>query len=406
MTDVLLDAMRPQPTGRILTTFHPGAALSDWSAAMRNAAGTGLRSLGAGDLRSDSIALESLSGEEGLLLEDIGVAICSGADEAAGLSARLRNEAAVEDARPEFYMFDVSAPWADDAQRTWGVAATGAEASPLTGAGIRLCVLDTGLDFGHPDFAGRNVTSRSFVENSPAQDVQGHGTHCAGTAAGRTAAGNLPRYGVAPNADLVVGKVLNDSGSGREGDILVAMLWAVVTGCEIVSMSLGRSVRQGETFSIEYERAARYALRNGTLVIAAAGNESRRDLGFIAPVGAPANSPSVMAVAALDPSLGVAEFSCGGVNGDGGAVDIAGPGVGVFSSVPRPRLYRTLQGTSMATPHVAGLAALWAESDPALRGQALWDRLVAEAQDLGLPARDVGAGLAKAPGAGRGAAVA
>jgi subtilisin family serine protease len=102
-----------------------------------------------------------------------------------------------------------------------------------------------------------------------------------------------------------------------------------------------------------------------------------------------------MAVAAVGADEAVASFSCGGVGT--GQVDIAGPGVGVFSSVPRPRLYASFNGTSMACPHVAGLAALWAESDPSLRGRALWEKLVESARQIGLPARDAGAGLASAP---------
>jgi subtilisin len=141
------------------------------------------------------------------------------------------------------------------------------------------------------------------------------------------------------------------------------------------------------------------ALREGSLIVAAAGNESARDFGHIAPVGAPANSKTIMAVGALDPNLAVAEFSCGGLTSGGGEVDIAAPGVLVHSSFPMPRRYRILRGTSMACPHVAGVAALWAESDPSLRGQRLWDALAGAAQPLPLLARDVGKGLVHVPDA-------
>ena len=104
-----------------------------------------------------------------------------------------------------------------------------------------------------------------------------------------------------------------------------------------------------------------------------------------------------MAVAALDENLKIADFSCGEINAGGGEVDIAGPGVNVLSSVPRPQLYDVKSGTSMACPHVAGIAALLAQSDANLRGKALWTALTDSAKALSAPASDVGAGLAQAP---------
>lgn len=107
-----------------------------------------------------------------------------------------------------------------------------------------------------------------------------------------------------------------------------------------------------------------------------------------------------MAVGAVDSAMDVASFSCGGINGNGGEVNICAPGVNVLSSVPMPRRYMRLPGTSMATPHVAGVAALLAQSNPDLRGRALWDALRQTAKDIGLQMRDGGAGLVQAP-AGR-----
>ena len=281
---------------------------------------------------------------------------------------------------------------------TWGLRAVLADRTTFSGAGIKLAILDTGLDFQHPDFNGRLIASESFVSGESAQDGQGHGTHVAGTAAGlRTprADASSPRYGVAPDAELFVGKVLGDNGSGREGDILAGILWALQNECQIISMSLGRRPIPGDATG-DYDRVGRIALDQGSLIIAAAGNESNRFLGDIAPVGAPANARSVLAVAAIDESLAIADFSNGGLQTDGGAIDIAAPGVDVFSAIPGGR-YARFAGTSMAAPHVAGVAALLAQSDPSLRGQALWDALTAGAQRLDLPPRDVGAGLALAP---------
>ncbi len=285
-----------------------------------------------------------------------------------------------------------------DAQQqdaTWGLDATGATDSPYSGAGIRIAILDTGFDFGHPDFAGREIVSESFVDGESAQDVQGHGTHVAGTALGPRQPVGAPRYGVAPEASLYVGKVLSDNGSGREGDILAGILWAIQNECQVISMSLGRRALPGDSTG-DYDRIGRMALDQGSLIIAAAGNDSARRSGSIAPVSAPANARSILAVGAIDEEFAVADFSNGGLNPDGGEINLCAPGVRVLSSVPGDEQRRALSGTSMATPHVAGIAALIAQSD-GVRGQALWDALARTARDVGLPARDGGAGLARAP---------
>jgi subtilisin family serine protease len=282
-------------------------------------------------------------------------------------------------------------PPVDDDRATWGLRAVGALASPRTGRGVTVAVLDTGLALDHPHFAGRAVTARSFVEGSAAQDVHGHGTHCAGTVCGpRDGAGRA--HGVAPEATLLAGKVLGDDGAGSDATILAGLNWAVAGGAAVVSMSLGADVREAHP---PYTTAGRRALRAGTLVVAAAGNNARRpdDPGF---VGAPANSPTVLAVAAVDHELAVADFSARTLPGHGGQVDIAGPGVDVYSCWIDPDQHRTISGTSMATPHVAGVAALLAQ-DGGPRGAALWADLVARARRLPARSDDVGSGLVQAP---------
>jgi subtilisin family serine protease len=164
------------------------------------------------------------------------------------------------------------------------------------------------------------------------------------------------------------------------------MNWAIANKCAVISMSLGAQI----PVQPSYTSAGAAALNNGCLIIAAAGNASNRP-GNIQPAGAPANSPTVVSVGALDSALRVAVFS------NGGKIDIAGPGVNVLSSWPRPVLHKTISGTSMATPHVAGCAALWSQTSPAMRGPTLRARLLAAARHLPLPASDVGAGLVQAP---------
>lgn len=282
----------------------------------------------------------------------------------------------------------------DESRATWGLQAIRALESAFTGKDVRVCILDTGVDTAHPDLAAHVAKTESFIAGQLG-DGHGHGTHCTGTAFGPKEPQVLPRYGVAGEAEVFVGKVLSDQGSGADRGILAGINWAITEGCRVISMSLGAPTKVGDTFSRVYEAVAQRALRRGTLIVAAAGNESNRPQ-RVAPVGHPANCPSIMAVAALDPDLRVARFSCGGLNPDGGQVDIAAPGVDVHSSWP-PDGYRRLQGTSMATPHVAGVAALLAEARPQASAAELWQMLVSSAQRLPLPATDVGAGLVQAP---------
>jgi subtilisin len=283
-----------------------------------------------------------------------------------------------------------------ETQLTWGLQVTRVANSRFTGKGIRVAVLDTGMDLGHPDFAGRTTASQSFVAGQPVQDGHGHGTHCIGTSCGPREPGMLPRYGIAFNAEIFAGKVLNNQGSGTDSQILGGIEWAINNNCAVVSMSLGAPVQLGQPPSQIFEQVARRALEAGTLIIAAAGNDSQRPQD-IEPVGHPANCPSIMAVAALDRNLHVSFFSNGGRNPNGGQVDIAAPGRNIRSSWPRPMLYNTISGTSMATPHVAGIAALLAEAHPQARGLALWTLVTQHARHLGSPSRDIGAGLVQAP---------
>jgi subtilisin family serine protease len=160
------------------------------------------------------------------------------------------------------------------------------------------------------------------------------------------------------------------------------MNWAIANRCVAISMSLGSN----SPVQAAYTAAGASALSKGCLIIAAAGNS-----GPTGATGAPANSPTIMAVASLDNTLAPSSFS------SIGKIEIAAPGRDVFSSWPRPKKYNTISGTSMATPHVSGCAALWAESSPALRGVTLWKKLQATAKPLPFPATKVGKGLVQAP---------
>lgn len=429
---------RPKPTGRMLVLLERDANLKDAARGIEKSVGG--KAIGASSFATADAAQGALLNGDVVIFERFNVAVVppSGGDTRARIRA-LQSIDGVKQVRPEFYLFAISqlrgryeqwvrdglklladgalvspearqssrrgatdvvgasAAFSDTVQLTWGLVAVRANDSPFTGREVNVAILDTGLDLAHPDFADRRIVSESFVSGETPQDVQGHGTHCAGTVAGpmKSNVGSR-RYGVAPDAELHIGKVLNNGGVGTETGILQGMNWAIDRKCAVISMSLGRPTAEGEKEDPLYEDIGAAALREGSLIIAAAGNESARDFNFIAPVGAPANSASIMAVGAVDPGLKVAPFSCGGLNSGGGSVDIAAPGVAIYSSFPMPRATRVLQGTSMACPHVAGVAALWAESDASLRGIKLWQALQRSATELGA-ARDFGRGLVQAP---------
>ncbi|QZY13896.1 S8 family serine peptidase [Streptomyces decoyicus] len=287
-------------------------------------------------------------------------------------------------------------PATDEQKWTWGLQAIRANLSSLTGRDVKIAVLDSGVDTDHPDLAGRIEATVSFVPGETVEDGHGHGTHCIGTAAGPADPRQGPRYGVACEARILAAKVLsNATGSGSDGQILAGMAWAVAHGARVISMSLGAQVRPGELFPQTYEKLAQRALERGTLIVAAAGNDSHRPP-EIRPVSRPANCPSILAVSALDKALTPSFFSNGGINGQGGEVNIAAPGRDIHSAAPGGG-YKSMSGTSMATPHVAGVLALLAQANPKASAADLKISLMSGAFPLTQPARDVGSGLLQAP---------
>lgn len=314
------------------------------------------------------------------------------ADGVADLSWRLLGDTA-EAARASLQQLR----YRDSDELTWGLQAIGVDVALTSdGAGIKVAILDTGIDDGHPDFQGRQITAASFVPNETYTDMNGHGTHCAGTACGPARPSRGPRYGVAPDAELLVGKVLGNNGRGRLDYIIAGLQWAYGAKADIVSMSLG--FRSTGGYSAAVERAAQRMLRDGVLIVAASGNDSDRP-NDVDPVSGPANCPSILAVGAVDQSLQPARFSNGtDTQEPGSRVDLVGPGVRVWSAYTQPRSL-PLSGTSMATPHVAGVAACMKERNPGMDGARLWSGLIRGAKSLSeSPASAVGAGLVHMPG--------
>jgi subtilisin family serine protease len=289
-------------------------------------------------------------------------------------------------------------PTPDDLER-WGLQTTGALTSKYTGAGVKVGFADTGLDLDHPDFKTRVDATFSAIPQVPPQDGNGHGTECAGIACGPMNPLSVPRYGVAVNARIIVAKVINDAGIGAQGWVVDGCNRAVANGCRVICLALQDTVMQGQLPDPVYETLGRTCLEQGTLLIAAAGNDSNRSIGNQRPVASPANCVSILGVGAVGSRNGqieIAEFSnIGGLNGAGSDVDIAAPGVQVASSALGG--YGCFSGTSHAAAFVAGIAALLFEANPTLSAADVQRLLLQNAQKLGLLPADVGAGLAQAP---------
>jgi subtilisin len=387
-------------TGRQLVLLKEGTGRAG-AGILRNA--TGLR-MGVSSDFDGSVRQTHLAPGEGMLFERLGAALLHGdPDQARALANRTDAQTLLVE--PERYVRAsgladgptvTPAPLADTTLATWGLQATRILSSRYAGRGIRVAMLDTGLDLQHPDFAGRTIVSQSFVTGLPVDDGNGHGTFCAGVACGPQQSSQPPRYGIAFGADLYIAKVLDDNAGGTDGNILAGIDWAVRNDCAVISISLGSPVAVGDSYPHLYEQVAARALAAGSLLIAPSGNESQRP-DTIAPVEHPANCPSILAIGAVDQSFAVAPFSNGGLNPNGGEVNLAAPGIAIFSAAPRPTLYQTASGTSMAAPYAAGIAALLAEANPTARGAALQALLLQSFLALVAPARDVGAGLVQAP---------
>jgi len=264
-----------------------------------------------------------------------------------------------------------------------------------TGAGVRVAVLDTGVDATHPDLAGQVDEAVDFTASETGTaDLVGHGTHVAATIAG-TGSGTTARPGVAPDADLIVGKVLDDGGSGYESWLIAGMEWAAQTA-SVVNMSLGGGPTDGtDPMSLALDAVAE---QTGALFVVAAGNDGADEA-----VSSPSTARAALSVAAVDRDGSLADFSSRGPrSGDGGLKpEISAPGVGIVAAraagtsmgSPVDELVTAADGTSMATPHVAGAAALLAEQHPEWTGQQLKDALVSTAQphpDLGVYAQGAG----------------
>jgi subtilisin family serine protease len=314
----------------------------------------------------------------------------------------------------------------------WGIESVGAHQSLMDGKGVRVAVIDTGIDSAHPAFAGKTITGRNFTGGDPNNfaDLHGHGTHCAGTIFGGPVDG--VRIGVAPGVtNVFIAKALDDKGRGSTKAVIDALRWAAENKAQVVSMSIGfdfpgmvqRLVRAGQDVPfatsialVAYRETLKQfelcvadllqenAASQGMVITAASGNESRANIspknviGVSVPAAA---SPDIISVgAALRNAAGafeIAPFSNVGPR-------LSAPGVDIVSAKAGGGLV-AMNGTSMACPHVAGLAALWWQSEHeagnADSGQVVRSSVIAGAKPIGfapgVPVVSRGKGLARAP---------
>ena len=432
--DLLLAAMErggnTLETGRYIMTFKEGAA--EEGIASLGARGQGMRVADAREFDDESVSFEAVGDADAVTFPEIGVALVgAGAVQERGLmAAEFESDSPVAVIEPEHFVFsDQYLNMAYTAQATeyahsgngginlislarileviaketegvgvgqslryddevdaavlgatWGLNACRVPQSSRSGLGIKVAILDTGLDLGHPDFAGRTIVTNQFV-GQPVQDLSGSGTHYTGTACGpKFPPGTTPQYGISFQTTIFVGKVLSNSGTGSQAGVLAGMNWAIANRCPVILATSGAA----GPVNAAYTAAGQAALNNGCLIISGAGSNA-------GPAGVPSNSPTIMSVASLDQNLAPSSFS------SFGKIDIAAPGRDIFSSWSRSVLYRTISGTVSAAAHVTGCAALWAQTSPALRGALLRKRLIATARPLPFPPARVGAGLVQAP---------
>lgn len=276
-------------------------------------------------------------------------------------------------ARPErvFRSMDLTSATQMDVPAAWEQG--------VTGKYVRVAVLDTGVDAAHVELNGKIFVRQNFTGGSDA-DALGHGTHVAGIVSGLglNAVDSSRAVGTATGAWLFVGKVCSDEGWCMESDILAGLEWAVAQKARVINLSLGGGEFDSHCDGDTLARKVNWAVEQGSVVVAAAGNTGNG-------VASPACASRAVAVGAVDRNDVRANWS-----GKGEALDIMAPGVSILSaysctaagSCPGP-WYVRMSGTSMAAPHVTGLVALILEKFPTLTPDKIHSVLTASAKDLG-----------------------
>lgn len=328
-----------------------------------------------------------------------------------------------------------SQPLDAEAEAAWGIDAVGANRCDEDGRGVTIAILDSGIDDNHAAFDKNKLQLIDFVahpegiEGSAPDEVGGHGTHVAGTAFGRAVSGK--RIGVAPGiGKALIAKVVGPEGASTEA-VILGLEWALKKKADIISMSLGidftalvvrlinadypikvatsRALEAYRSTVLLFDRLSNYVdprvgKGRGAILVAAPGNESQRDIDprYTVAVAPPAAAEGFISVGAVSPIMtGKADFAVSSFSNTGCL--LVGPGQSVLSARRNGGL-RTMSGTSMAAPHVAGVAALWLQNlFPNGQRPDHWRgdvrrKLEASAVPLTGHRQDVGLGLVQAPG--------
>ncbi len=284
-------------------------------------------------------------------------------------------DSAVIQVWPDFEVTALEEPWEQiNADYAWDLG--------LKGKGIKVAVLDTGIDGTHPALQGKVVAAENFSTSGTEADVFGHGTHVAGIIAGSGVV-----QGVAPEAMLLNGKVLNDSGSGTASSVIAGINWAIEQGAGVINLSLGAPIAETDT---PLNQAVRDAIAHGVVVVAAAGNcgsscSGSSCSGFVG-VTMPGNTAEAITVGAVDFGNTAACFSGSSVIGSEIKPDLTAPGVGIVSSVPGGTEAKS--GTSMSAPFASGAAALLLQQHAGYSPQEVRGLLEQTALDLGVEGED------------------
>ncbi len=358
------DASSEDFTGRLIVRFDPDD-FKRVASELRDAVGV------RADVTDEAEAVAASFGpESGVILPRLGIAVVSIGDWRARARLTGAAGATVRAVARERWAYAATAPatvsawsapqpWAEPSS-AWHVCATGADRSSFRGRGVRIGLIDSGLDRDHPHFQGRtgDTECESFLPGRDATDEFGHGTHCAGIAAGSLApASDVGRYGIAPDAHLYMARALDQSGRGSEAAVLAAIGGAREHRCDIVSISLVLSTADSDADAIMMD-VLNESADNGIMFVGASGNDSLNPYHLL-PVRRLASYLAVSSVGAVNRQGNVEVFSNGGATGE--EVSFLSCGGNVLSAWHRFPHWRVLSGTSMAAPVVAGVAALWAE---------------------------------------------